>query len=143
MEKRSVILADRHQNLLEGLRGLLETMFDYLVMVADEASLLEAMDRIKPDLVVIDLSFPITQESNVVLRLKTYNPEVRIIVLSVHDDGTVAAQCLSSGAAGYVLKRSIATDLVPAVMGALQGQTYVSPSLTGSRLPLRAQGLSE
>ena len=130
MKKRSVILADRHQNLLEGLRGLLETMFDHVVMVADEASLLETIARIRPDLVVVDLSFPITHEPNVVRRLKTFDPGVRLVVLSVHDDRTVVAQCLSSGAAGFVLKRSIATDLVPAVTGVLQGHTYVSPSLT-------------
>jgi DNA-binding NarL/FixJ family response regulator len=105
-------------------------MFDHVVMVADEASLLETMDKIRPDLVVVDLSFPITQESNVVRRLKTYAPAVRVLVLSVHDDRTVVARCLSAGAAGVVLKRSLATDLVPAVTGVLQGQTYVSPSLT-------------
>jgi DNA-binding NarL/FixJ family response regulator len=129
MKKRSVILADRHQNLLEGIRGLLESMFDYVVMVGDEKSLLETIDRIRPDLVVIDLSFPITREPNVVLRLRKYDQWLRFIVLSVHDDQTVVAQCLSSGASGFVLKRSIATDLVPAVMEVLQGRTYVSPSL--------------
>jgi DNA-binding NarL/FixJ family response regulator len=132
MKKRSVILADRHQNLLEGVRGLLETMFEYVVMVADEKSLLETIERIRPDLVVIDLSLPVTGESNAVLLLRKYDQGLRFIVLSVHDDQTVLAQCLSSGASGFVLKRSIATDLVPAVMEVLQGRTYVSPSLTSA-----------
>ena len=132
MKKRSVILADRHQNLLEGIRGLLETMFDYVVMVADENSLLETIDRIRPDLVVIDLSLPVTREPNVVLRLRKYDQGLRFIVLSVHDDQTVVAQCLSSGASGYVIKRSIGTDLVPAVTEVLQGGTYVSPSVRSS-----------
>jgi DNA-binding NarL/FixJ family response regulator len=132
MKKRSVILADRHQNLLEGVRGLLETMFDYVVMVADENSLLETIERIRPDLVVIDLSLPVTGESNVALLLRKYDQGLRFIVLSVHDDQTVVAQCLSSGASGFVLKRSIVTDLVPAVMEVLQGRIYVSPSLSSA-----------
>jgi len=128
MKKLSVILADRHQNLLEGIRGMLEAMFDHVVMVADEKSLLETIDRIRPDLVVVDLSFPITQEANVALRLWKYDPGLRFIVLSVRDEQAVVAQCLSSGASGFVLKRSIVTDLVPAVMEVLQGHTYVSSS---------------
>ncbi|HUL31061.1 MAG TPA: response regulator transcription factor [Thermodesulfobacteriota bacterium] len=131
-KRRSVILADRHQNLLEGIRGLLETMFDYVVMVADEKSLLETIDRMRPDLVVIDLSFPITRESNVVLWLRKYDQGLRFIVLSVHDDQTVVARCMASGASGFVLKRSIATDLIPATMEVLQGHAYVSPSLGSS-----------
>jgi len=132
MKKRSVILADRHQNLLEGVRGLLETIFDYVVMVADERSLLEAIDRIRPDLVVIDLSFPITREPNVALWLRHYDPGLRFIVLSVDDDWTVADTCMASGASGLVLKRSIATDLIPATAEVLQGHTYVSPSVRSS-----------
>jgi len=127
-KKRSVILADRHPNLLEGIRGLLETLFDYVVMVADEESLREAIERLRPDLVVIDLSFPITRERNVALWLKKYDPGLRFIVLSVDDDRTVVDQCMASGASGLVLKRSIVTDLIPAVTEVLQGNTYASLS---------------
>ncbi len=127
--KLSVILADRHQNVLEGIRGLLETMFDHVVMVADEKSLLETIDRLRPDLVVIDLSFPISREPNVVVWLRKCDHRLRFIVLSAHDDQTVVAQCMASGASGFVLKRSIATDLIPATTEVLQGRTYVSPSL--------------
>jgi len=132
MKNGSVILADRHQNLMEGVRGLLETMFDCVVMVADEQSLQEAIDRLRPDLVVIDLSFPITREDNVVLWLRKYDQGLRFIVLSISDDQTVVAQCMASGASGFVLKRSIATDLIPATMEVLQGHTYVSPSVRSS-----------
>ncbi len=132
-EKLSVILADRHQNVLEGIRGLLETMFDHVVMVADENSLLETTERLRPDLVVVDLSFPITRESDLVLWLRKCEPGLRFIVLSVHDDQTVAAQCLARGASGFVLKRSAVNDLMPAVDAVLRGDTYVSPSLQTRR----------
>lgn len=132
-KKLGVILADRHQNVLEGIRGLLETVFDHVVMVADEKSLSETIEKLRPDLVVIDLSFPITREPNVVLWLRNCDQGLRSIVLSIHDDQTVAAQCLASGASGFVLKRAIATDLIPATMEVLQGQTYVSPSVGSFR----------
>ena len=128
-KKRSVILADRHQNLLEGVRGLLETMFDYVVMVADERSLLETIDKIRPDLVVVDLSFPVTREPNVVLLLRKYDQGLKFIVSSVDDDPTVVARCIALGASGFVLKRSIGTDLASASMEVMQGHTYMSPSL--------------
>jgi DNA-binding NarL/FixJ family response regulator len=131
-KKLTVILADRHPNLLEGIRGLLETTFDYVVMVADEESLREALDRLRPDLVVIDLSFPITRERNVALWLRKYDQALRFIVLSVDDDRTVVDQCMASGASGLVLKRSIVTDLVPATTEVLQGHSYVSPSVRSS-----------
>ncbi len=123
-------MADRHQNLMDGIRGLLETTFDHVVMVADEKSLLETIDKLRPDLVVIDHSFPISQDPNVVLWLKKCDPSLRFIVLSLHDDQTVAVHCVASGASGFVLKRSIATDLIPAATEVLQGRTYVSPSLS-------------
>jgi DNA-binding NarL/FixJ family response regulator len=127
-KKQSVILAERHPTLLEGIRGLLETLFDYVVMVADEESLREAIERLRPDLVVIDLSFPITRERNVARWLRKNNPWLRFIVLSVDDDRTVVDQCMASGASGLVLKRSIVTDLIPAVTEVLQGNTYASLS---------------
>jgi DNA-binding NarL/FixJ family response regulator len=132
MKKRSVILADRHQNLLEGIRGLLETLFDYVVMVADENSLLETIDRIRPDLVIIDLSLPVTGEPNVVLLLRKYDPGLKFIVLSVYDDPSVSEQCLSLGASGFVLKRSIATDLIPSITEVLRGGTHMPPSMRSS-----------
>jgi DNA-binding NarL/FixJ family response regulator len=57
-----VLLADRHQNVLESIRSLLEKIFDVVVMVADEKSLLDALEKVKPDLVVVDLSLPISEE---------------------------------------------------------------------------------
>lgn len=124
-----VLLADRHQNMLEGIRSLLETVFDVVVMVADEKSLIDSLEKINPDLVVVDLSLPITEEINVARRIKKRNPEIKIIILSVHDEQTAVDECLSAGATGFVLKRTAANDLLPAVWEVLKGRTYVSPSV--------------
>jgi len=124
-----VLLADRHQNMLEGIRNMLETVFDVVVMVADEKSLLDSLEKVSPDLVVVDLSLPITEEVNVPRRIKKLSPEVKIIILSVHDEQIVVDDCLTAGATGFVLKRTAANDLIPAVWEVLKGRTYVSPSV--------------
>lgn len=129
MEKRKVILADSHQNMLEGIRGLLEIMFDTVVMVADENSMFEAIENIKPDLVVVDLSLSVSGESNIVIKIKSRYPDLKLIVLSVHDESVIAKEMISSGASGFVLKRSAAFDLIPAIEKIMQGQTYISPSV--------------
>lgn len=124
-----VLLADRHQNMLEGIRKLLETVFDVVVMVADEKSLLDSLEKVQPDMVVVDLSLPITQEVNVPRRIKKLSPDMKIIILSVHDEQTAVDDCISAGAAGFVLKRTASNDLIPAVLEVLKGRTYVSPSV--------------
>jgi DNA-binding NarL/FixJ family response regulator len=129
VEKRKVILADSHQNMLEGIRGLLEIMFDTVVMVADENSMFEAIENIKPDLVVVDLSLSVSGESNIVIKIKSRYPDLKLIVLSVHDESVIAKEMISSGASGFVLKRSAAFDLIPAIEKIMQGQTYISPSV--------------
>ncbi len=124
-----VLLADRHQNMLEGIRGLLETVFDIVIMVADEKSLLDSLDTVKPDLVVVDLSFPTREEINITSRIRKIAPEMKIIILSIHDEQIVVDNCLSVGATGFVLKRTATNDLIPAIWEVLKGRTYVSPSV--------------
>lgn len=128
MKQGRVLLADRHQSMLEGIRGLLETMFQTVVMVADEPSLLETVEQLKPDLVIVDLSMPVSEEINVARRLKARYPELKVIILSVHDEHTVVKEVLAAGALGFVLKRSAVMDLIPAVQEVRQGRTYVSPA---------------
>jgi DNA-binding NarL/FixJ family response regulator len=128
MKQGKVLLADNHQNMLSGTRTLLENMFETVFMVADENSLMEAADKLKPDLIVADLSLPVTKEVNVVRRLKKDFPGIRVIILSIHDEQTAVSECLEAGASGFVLKRTAVNDLVPAVEAAGKGDVYVSPS---------------
>jgi DNA-binding NarL/FixJ family response regulator len=126
MKHGCVILADRHQDMLEGIRGLLETIFETVVMVAEKDSLFEAAERLEPDLSIVDLSLPISGDINIIRQLKERFPDLKLIMLSVHDEQSVIEQVLSSGAAGFVLKRTAGTDLIPAVEKVLGGHTYVS-----------------
>ena len=110
-----VLLADRHHGLTEGVRGLLRSTFGTVVMVADEASLLEGADRIRPDVAIVDIS--LAQDSGLgwLRALRQRCPEVKVIVLSVHDEQCVRRAAMDAGADSFVLKRAIATDLLDAV----------------------------
>ena len=107
---------------------MLENIFDTVFMVADEASLMEAAEKLKPDLIVADLSLPVTKEINIVRRLKTAFPQIKLIILSIHDERAAFSECIEAGAGGVVLKRTAVDDLVPAVQSVLKGGTFVSRS---------------
>jgi DNA-binding NarL/FixJ family response regulator len=132
-DTRSVLLADRHHSLSEGIRGLLETSFDVVVMVADELSLLTTIRRLMVDLVVMDLSLSRTSDGlALVQRLRNGFPRTKLIVLSVYDERAVCDAILAAGADGFVVKRSIVSDLLSAVDAVLSGNRYISPAISCS-----------
>lgn len=126
MRHGCVILADSHLGMLGGVHGLLESSFDTLVMVSDERSLTEAIEKIHPCLLVVDLSLPDSGEANIVKRLHGAHPHIPLIILSVHDEPTVEADVCAAGAAGFVLKRNVGTNLLPAVRKVLKNRTPAS-----------------
>ena len=126
MKKTSVLLADRNPALVESIRDLLETMFDTVVMVSDENSLIETLNRFGPDLVVVDLEMPVTRVQNVASLLNQYNPEQKFIVLINHKGSELIDICKSSGALGCILKHSSADNLIKAVEAVQNGGTFFS-----------------
>jgi len=128
VKQDKVLIADKHQNMLAGVRTLLESLFDKVFMVADEDSLIEAAEKITPNLIIADLSLPVSQEINIARRLNKLFPEVKLIVLSVHDDSAAITECIEAGAKGFVLKRTAVDDLIPAIEAVLQDGIYVSSS---------------
>jgi DNA-binding NarL/FixJ family response regulator len=128
-DARCVLLADRHHRLMEGVRGLLETEFEVVVMVADEVSLRESARRLKVDVAVVDLSLTRGENLDLIRRIRIDFPLLNLIVLSVYDEPSVYRAVLEAGANGFVLKSSIASDLLPAVEALRAGQSYVSPKV--------------
>ena len=114
-----VLLADRHHGLTEGVRGLLGTLFKTVVMVADESSLQESVARLRPEVVVVDLSLARDRSLQWLTRLRQRHTETKLIVLSVHDEPSVRRAAMDAGADGFVLTRAIATDLLPAIEAVL------------------------
>ena len=124
-----VLLADRHHGLRDGVRGLLETEFETVFMVADEASLLEGAGRLNPVIVIVDLSLASGDLRGLLARLTERAPGSKVLMLTVHDEATVAQAALAAGAAGVVLKSKLTTDLLPAVEALRAGKHYLSPEL--------------
>ena len=110
-----VLLADRHHGLTEGVRGLLETVFRSVVMVADEASLLEGAIRLRPEVAIVDLSLARDGDLGWLRTLRQRCPDLKVVALSVHDEQSVRGAAMEAGADTVVLKRAIATDLLAAV----------------------------
>jgi DNA-binding NarL/FixJ family response regulator len=125
-----LLLADRHQGLRDGVRGLLETEFETVFMVADEASLLEGANRLNPSIVVIDLSLAEGDLRSLVAGVTKRSPSAKVMMLTVHDEATVATAALAAGAEAVVLKRRLTTDLLPAVNALRGGKRYLSPELS-------------
>ena len=126
MQKLRVIIADRSQTLLEGLRGLLETVFDSVVMVADVRSLIDTADKLGADMAVVDLTIGNGDFIETISKIKSRFPDLKIIVMSIYDDETVLEKVVYSGVDGFVLKRFAADDLLPAVDAVLNGGTFAS-----------------
>jgi DNA-binding NarL/FixJ family response regulator len=131
MRQGRIILADKHSNMLGGIRRLLEDEVETVLMVSDEISLHHALENFSPDVVVADLSLPITANTNIAQALKKNFPQIKIIILSTHDEKSVVDDVMAAGVEGFVLKRRAVVDLIPAIREVLQGHKYVSPDLEG------------
>ena len=129
MQRKRILIADAHPTMMAGVRLLLRDRFEVILMVADEPSLRDAVEGGQFDLVIADLSVPVSSGENVPRFIKKLDPELRFVILSVHDEPAVVDECLAAGAKGLVLKRTAVDDLVPAVDAVLAGKVYVSPSI--------------
>ena len=127
MKHGCVVLADVHHPMLEATRGLLDVTFQTVVMVSSCESLLEAAIKIRPDLIVADLSLPSSSGRKLLLNLDERLREFRLIVLGTYNEKDIVDSIMKTGVRGYVLKRSIATDLFLAVDQVIIGEIYVSP----------------
>jgi DNA-binding NarL/FixJ family response regulator len=130
MGRPRLLLADDHAMLVEGLRRLLQPEFDFVGAVGDGRALLEAVERLKPDVIVVDVSMPLLNGIEAVRRLKKFNSGPKVIFLSMHGDVEVATEALRAGASGYVLKHSASETLRHAIWESLEGRLYVSPRIS-------------
>lgn len=134
MKRPRIIAADDHRIVVEGLRGLLEPEFELVAVVGDGRELIEAHDRLHPDLIVADVGMPHLNGIHAMRKLREAGSKVRFVFLTMHPDPEYAAEALESGASGYVLKHSAPEELVTAVREALAGRTYITPRIAGEVL---------
>ena len=127
----NILLADDHAMIREGLRMVLETQPDFHVvgLAANGLDAVAQAERLKPDLVIVDIQMPGLSGLDVVRQLKQRLPQSRVIVLSMYDEEEYVLGVMRDGALGYVLKESSAENLVDAVRAVLAGERYLSPRL--------------
>lgn len=128
----TILLADDHRLVREGLRKLIEERED-LRVVAEATSGQEAIelcDRLQPDIVLMDISMPGLSGIDATRRICKGNPGTRVLILSMHDNQGYVEEVLRSGASGYVLKDSAASDLLQAIDAVRGGDSFLSPTVT-------------
>ena len=116
-----VAQAEKYAGDWEGVRGLLETEFEAVVVVGDEVSLFESARQLHVALAVVDLSLSRGDGLGLIRRIRSHFPQLKLIALSVHEEKNVEFAAIEVGANGFVLKRSIATDLLPTIDAVLVG----------------------
>ena len=130
MRQGCIILADRHSNMLAGVRRLLEEEVETTLMVSDEISLFHALENFEPDVVVADFSLPTSTKTNIAWVLNKKFPRIKVIILSDNDEKTVLDEVMAAGVEGFVLKYRAVLDLIPAVREVRRGRKYISLDIT-------------
>jgi len=129
MSRPRILLADDHRIVAEGLKSLLAPEFDLVGVVEDGNALVEAARRLRPDVIVADITMPNLNGIDALAVLRRDDPGVRVILLTMHRDPAYARRALEAGAMGFVLKHAAVEELVLAVRNALRGRAFVSPTV--------------
>jgi DNA-binding NarL/FixJ family response regulator len=124
-----VVIADDNARVLDQVASMLSARFDLVARAANGQEAVDAVASTAPDLVVLDISMPVMTGLAAAERLRTTGSLVPIVFLTVHDDEEFAAAARAAGGLGYVVKSRMASDLVPAVLAALDGRPFVSALL--------------
>ena len=141
MSRPTILLADDHTIVIEGVARLLRDHdFDVVGTVGNGDQLLEAARRLRPDVIVTDVSMPALSGLDVLARLKTERITSKVIVLTMHQDARLATVAMREGASGFLLKESAGEELVAAIHQALQGRIYLTPALTRGVMERMAGG---
>ncbi|MDY6875976.1 MAG: response regulator transcription factor [Chloroflexota bacterium] len=139
-----VLLAEDHHLVRQGLRALLERDSDIEVVgeAADGLEALHLIEEIQPDVVVMDITMPGLNGLEVLRRVRQRLPEVRVLMLSVHEGGAYVLRALQAGASGYLLKRSLSAELLLAIRAAQRGEVFLSPAVSQIIITRVLQGIS-
>jgi DNA-binding NarL/FixJ family response regulator len=124
-----VLIADDHPFVLDSLVTLLKEHFDVIGTASDGEALVDAATRLRPDVVITDISMPGLNGIDALRRLRAAGSEAKVIFLTLHADAEVAATLTRTGASGYVLKLAATNELVAAIERVVGGGTYITPGL--------------
>ena len=130
MDRLRVLLADDHEEFLDTVERMLASEFEVIGRVQDGRALIEAADRLKPEVLVVDISMPIVNGISAAQRLLDSNPQAQVVFLTVHEEPDYVRAALATGARGYVVKSRMASELSLAIKEVHAGRSYLSPSIS-------------
>jgi DNA-binding NarL/FixJ family response regulator len=134
MGRTTVLLADDHAIVAEGLSRLLGRRFELVGTVGDGFALVDAAKSMQPDVIVADIDMPGLTGLEAVRRLAAEGHSVRVVFLTMHADPDLAAEALRVGATGFVLKHAAGEELIAAIEHVLEGRFYVTPRIAKEAL---------
>jgi DNA-binding NarL/FixJ family response regulator len=136
MSRITVLLADDHVIVAQGLESLLRESFNLIGTVRDGRALLDAARKFKPDVIVTDISMPLLNGLDAVRQLKTEGITAKIIILTQHKETHFAVEAFRAGVSGYLLKISAADELETAIREAIHGRAYLTPLIAKDLLSI-------
>jgi DNA-binding NarL/FixJ family response regulator len=128
MNRPRVLLADDHQMLLDALKEVLEPRFEVVGTVADGRALVEAADKLRPDIVVLDIAMPRLNGLDAARELKAKMPKLKLIFMTMHEDPYLVGEVFRAGGSAFLLKEAAASELMDALNQVLKGGSYITPS---------------
>ncbi len=134
MKRIKVLLADDHPLTLEGIRSFLEPHFESVGTVAEGHALVEEARRLKPDLIILDITMPLLNGIDAAVRIRKFLPSVKLLFVTMHVDPAYLEAALNAGATGYVVKSAAREELLEAATSVLKGQIYITPGLSDETL---------
>jgi DNA-binding NarL/FixJ family response regulator len=145
MSRLSILLADDHTILRQGLRRLLEEQPDWNVVAeaGDGREAVRQAEHHQPDIAIVDVAMPLLNGIETTRQIVKKSPRTRVIVLSMHADDAYVVQIMQAGATGYLLKDSAEVDLIQAVTAAARGQSFFSPAIARVMLDDYVRQLAE
>ena len=136
MSRARILLADDHVLILEGLRRMLERQHEVVGAVSDGRSLVDAAVRLKPNLIILDVSMPLLSGIEAGRQIRKRLPRVKLLFLTVHANPAYLREALGAGATGYILKSSTRQEILDAVKTVLAGQRHVSRGIVAEDFDL-------
>jgi DNA-binding NarL/FixJ family response regulator len=127
-----ILLVDDHRIVREGLRSLIEKEPDLKIIgeAEDGRAAVKLATELKPDIVVMDLTMPEMNGMIATAEILRTNPEIKVLILSMHADRRFVAETLSAGASGYLLKDRAFSEMVKAIQAIQKGEVFLSPEIT-------------
>jgi len=132
--KIKILIADDHTLMRAGLATFLSITEDFEVIgeAADGMEVIEAAKKLKPDVILMDISMPTLGGLEATLEIKKINPAIKILVLTQYDDTLYVRRFLKAGASGFILKKAVTTDLITAINAVARGEMYLHPSVAST-----------